>query len=220
MRKLSKMLALGLAMFMTFGMTVSAAGSPVTGSSAATEALGQKVTGATANVEGVTVNANSAITEEAYKATDAEASKLKNENDIEDVKVLAAADVKVEGANGQEVTVTLDVADVQAGKTYVGIHLKDDGTTEILEGVVNADGKISFTSSNWSPILIVEVVKAEDEEEEQDEKDGVGTAVEAAATGANGAATSPKTGETLPIAGVMAVICMAGVAVCAKKVRD
>ena len=30
---------------------------------------------------------------------------------------------------------------------------------------------------------------------------------------------SPKTGETLPVAGIMAVICLAAAAVCAKKVR-
>ena len=34
-----------------------------------------------------------------------------------------------------------------------------------------------------------------------------------------GAPVSPKTGETLPVAGMMAVICLAGVAVCAKKAR-
>lgn len=35
----------------------------------------------------------------------------------------------------------------------------------------------------------------------------------------DGAPVSPKTGETLPVAGMMAVICLAGVAVCAKKAR-
>ena len=38
-------------------------------------------------------------------------------------------------------------------------------------------------------------------------------------TPAGGAPVSPKTGETLPVAGMMAVICLAGVAVCAKKAR-
>ena len=199
---------------MTFGMTVSAAGSPVAGSSAATEALGEKVTGVTANVAGVTVNADCAITEESYIAGEAEINTLIENDVFEDVKVVAAADVKVEGADGKAVTVTLDVAGVEAGKTYAALHQCKNGEWEVLTAFAGVDGKISFTSSNWSPIIIVEVVEEDDDVE--DEKDGVGTAVEAAA----GAATSPKTGETLPMAGVMAVICMAGVAVCAKKVRD
>ena len=38
-------------------------------------------------------------------------------------------------------------------------------------------------------------------------------------TTATGAPVSPKTGETLLVAGMMAVLCLAGVVVCAKKAR-
>lgn len=208
MRKLSTMLALGLAMVMTFGMTVSAAGSPVAGSNEVTEALGKGVTGATTSVEGVTVNADCAITEASYNEADAIVVELNKDGDIENAVIVAAADVKVEGANGQEVTVELEVAGVKADKTYVALHQKADGEWEVLDVVILADGKIALTSKNWSPIVIVEVEEAEENEDKKDEKKDTAAVV------------SPKTGEVMPIVSVMAVICLAGVAVCAKKARD
>ncbi len=208
MRKLSTMLALGLALVMTFGMTVSAAGSPVPGSNDVTEALGKGVTSATTNVEGVTVNADCAITEASYNEADAIVVELNKDSEIENAVIVAAANVEVEGANGQEVTVELEVAGIKADKTYVALHQKDDGEWEVLDVVVLADGKIALTSSNWSPIVIVAVDVADEDDDDDDKKD------EAAAV------VSPKTGEVMPIVSVMAVICLAGVAVCAKKARD
>lgn len=210
MRKLSKLLAFGLAMVLTFGMTVSAAeNSTNTGASnAETEALTNQITGATVDVEGVTVELGKVFVESKEEADEI----LKNfveEDGIEDATIIAATDVQVSGANGQSVTVTLAVNGVEKGKEYVAFHLGKNGW-EALEVVVLADGKIQLTSDDWSPVYIVEVeVEDEDDEDDEDEKKEEAAVV-----------VSPKTGEVMPIASIMAVICLAGVAVCAKKARD
>ena len=209
MRKLSKLLALGLAMVLTFGMTVSAAeDSTNTGTSnAETEALTNQITGATVDVEGVTVDLGKVYVESKEEA-DVLVEALKDEDGIEDATIVAATDVQVTGANGQSVTVTLEVKGVEKGKEYVAFHLGKGGW-EALDVVVLEDGKIQITSDDWSPVYIVEVEEEDEDEDDKDEKKEEAAAV-----------VSPKTGEVMPIASIMAVICLAGVAVCAKKARD
>ena len=77
--------------------------------------------------------------------------------------------------------VTINVEAVKAGKTYVVVHWKDDGTVEVIDPKAVAEGKITFHVNSCSPFAIVEVTS---------------TAV------AQTPATSPKTSE----AGAMAAV--------------
>lgn len=116
----------------------------------------------------------------------------------------------------------------EAGKTYVVMHLGKDGW-EIIAPDAITDGKVTATFKDLSPVTVnevtftvVSVTPPEDlkpvgeEEEEEDSEDDSNTASVQAAVNP---ATSPKTAETLPAAGVMALIALAGAAVCAGRMR-
>lgn len=116
-----------------------------------------------------------------------------------------------------------------AGKTYVVMHLGKDGW-EIIAPDAIADGKVTATFTDLSPVTVNEVtftvveVKApvevgEDTNTNDDDDDDDNDSTPAAAPAAQNPATSPRTAETLPAAGVMALICLAGAAVCAGKIR-
>lgn len=100
---------------------------------------------------------------------------------------------------------------------YVLFHYNKE-TGEFLEEVAvyydSATGEYYAMIESCSPFVLV-VVK-------DNVKPGLppveGTAP-ATTTTAAGAPVSPKTGEALPVAGMMAVLCLAGVVVCAKKAR-
>ena len=95
------------------------------------------------------------------------------------------------------VTVTANIASVKAGDTVVVVHVKNDKTTEYLDHTV-ADGKVTFTMSSYSPVVIYKVSGA-------------------AATTNN--VVSAKTGEAMSVA-LFAAIALGAVAlVCAKKAR-
>ena len=68
-----------------------------------------------------------------------------------------------------------------------------------------------------SPVAVVEVEKAgaDDDDDDDDSSDAATTTT----TTVEETNVSPKTGETLPVAGIMAVICLAGAAVAVKKVK-
>lgn len=86
---------------------------------------------------------------------------------------------------------TLQSSFIKAGKVYAGLHF--NGTAwEVIVPTAVADGAISF-SSNLSPVAVVEL-------------------------SVDGAAKSPKTGETFPVAMMIVLLGVAGAAVCTRKV--
>lgn len=131
------------------------------------------------------------------------------------------ADVFAANTNGIKVTFNAGIVPA-ANKKYLVLHQLASGAWETVPATIAQDGTVIATFSTLSPVAIVEVPLAEkagiDTPATPDNKDDSNNDNNASA-GNNGAATSPKTGETLPVAGLMAVICLAGAVVCAKRVR-
>ncbi len=115
------------------------------------------------------------------------------------VTTVAALDVTVPAATAEQlaagVPVTFKVAGIVEGKTYQVLHQKADGTWEVLASTI-ANGQITAIFHSFSPVLVVEIA----------DQTAVG-------------ATSPKTGETAPVAAAAAVLMFACAAFCAKRVR-
>ncbi|MBQ4536490.1 MAG: hypothetical protein II994_02590 [Lachnospiraceae bacterium] len=216
MKKLSKMLALGLAMALTFGMTVSAAASPNPDASQESNAQADKVADVTVSTGTATYTALDAA--DMADANELVAS-IDADEEFEYATIVGAVDVTLEGVSDEAlakgVTLTLNIAAVKADKTYIALHYAASGL-EVLPVTVNQDGVALVTLNSTSPIVIVECELVKDGEDDDDDDDDE---EEAAAEAVSGGAVSPKTGEALPVAGVMAVICLAGVAFCNKKAR-
>ncbi len=250
MKKLSSMAALGLALALTFGMTVSAAESATTAgvapeikqeqvkeyedkSAALTEAVGSVT--ATVNGQSVTMTKEpvkpATLFEAEQIATDmakekaAELNLTVSDNQKIETKVVGSADIKLpEGTVIPEEGITLDISisGIAAGKTYVLLHLTtDENGKPVWETIVPdavVDGKVTATFKSFSPVIANEVTLVEvGEEGAPDEWLEPRHPEQAQSAPAPG--TSPKTAETLPVAGVMALICLAGAAVCAGRIR-
>ncbi len=219
-KKLTSVLALATAMALTFGMTVCAAGSSATPNVNA-DVKGQQVAADTTDPADENVKAEleaqaaalaSGITAEGATVTALTAGELKDVRE-------KAGDIALAAVSNNAVIVVVAGADIEApagtltinipgfvkaeGKKYMVLHLNEaTGVWETVDAEI-LDGKIIATFSSLSPVVVVEI----------SEKAPANNS--AAATPAE----SPKTGETLPVAGVMAVVCLAGAAVCAKKAR-
>lgn len=107
-------------------------------------------------------------------------------------------------------TVTLKVAGIKAGETILIMHFNETtGAWENIKPSKVADGEVTFALSSFSPVAIVKV-------DVETVTQGTGTT---AGTTTAATTTSPKTGETTPVIAILAIICLAGVAVCGKKVK-
>ncbi len=207
MKKFAKMLALGLALSMTFGMAVSAA------------ELNPSVV--TKEPENVKIELPAGV--EQIPATEEE-----KELAVNSANIVAANPGSIFGADyknveilgtyflegpkdGKAVTVTFELPELGANKSYSLLHVKEDGAIETINLVLK-DGKYTAEISSFSPFILV--VKEYSKTPAYNPP-----APSAPTTNNNGAPVSPKTGETLPVAGMMAVLCLAGAVVCAKKAR-
>ncbi len=214
MKKLSSMIALGLALSMLMGMTAFAAGTSET-TNDGFESGTKEVT-----ISEVPETITNAVVNQA-----AEASKQKGVN--AEGAVTPVAKFEIDLVAGQQNPGTVVVKDTATKITLTqeeknnrwtlkALHLDDKGNVlHVCNVTLNSDGTISIDVSalgnNFSPFVIVKYQEKEDDDDEPE------PAAETAA--APGTPVSPKTGETLPVAPIMAVICLAGAAVCAKKVR-
>lgn len=224
-KKLTSALALAMAMALTFGMTVCAAGSSATPGVNA-DVTGKQVAADVADPADATEKANletqAADLAAGVTATNADGSAATvtalTAGELKDVRA-KAGDIALAAVSANSVISVVAGADVEAvagvitinfpnfvreaGVKYMVLHLNE--ATNVWETVDAeiVDGKIVVNLASTSPIVIVKVAEK----------------APAAAGAATSPAESPKTGETLPVAGIMAVICLAGAVVCAKKVR-
>ena len=106
--------------------------------------------------------------------------------------VTAPAGVTVSAAN--PITLDLPAPGVKAGAAVAVLHWNGSAWEVIKPDAVN-DGMVKATFTSLSPVFVVEF----------------------SALTSDGKAVSPKTGSSMPVLPVMAVICMAGVAVVATK---
>ncbi|MCM1326095.1 MAG: hypothetical protein NC094_09630 [Bacteroidales bacterium] len=238
MKNFSKLLALGVAMSLTFGMTAFAAESPSASSSAnpsvtnaTLEAVADAVSPRTENVtvEAATVESfdTAASAVAANVATDAGKDKIAEKlaeagaGEVEVTKATVVTVIVLEGTAPSDGKVELGtVPNVTYGKNYVALHMLATGGSEFLPITVASDGSVTIhgvtSFSDWAVVEVEATAKntgSEDEDEDSDDDSA------APAVTSTGAPASPKTGETLPVAGIAMMIALAGAAVCATKVR-
>ena len=143
--------------------------------------------------------------------------------------ILAAMDVEVAGVTSEQlaqgIRVTLQIPSVKAGNRYVVLHLPDGKEPTVpenwghLTATVTQDGYMTVTFTSFSPIVVVELSDTDSGETGSGSSDTGNSGAEAAAVSTVTTAVSPKTGEMLPIAGIMAVIFLAGALFCARKLK-
>ena len=178
---------------MLAALTVLACGTTVLAapSVSAPDVLLDKVTSVTAS-NGVVVTLNEVGTAVVEKAEEA-AEKV-----TKDSEVLALVDVNVPAGTKFPITLTFEVEGVKAGDNIYILHF-ENGKWETIKPSKVEDGKVTATFKSLSPVAIVEAPAVA----EDDKNDGT---------------TFPGTGASvvLPMA---ALVCAAGAAGCAKKVK-
>ncbi len=238
--------ALGMALTLAFGMTVSAAPSASAEDSNYEDVVLQDVadksnaTGGTIQVDGKDVTVELEVKPVskqeqgvAVKAVQEQAEVIREKvlkmiPEVEEVaaatelKTLPAIDVKptngltndqIKAAGGVEVRI--QHAQLENGKYYVLVHIMENGAVETLDPVKASNGTVTVKVMGFSTFVPVEVpVTVSDDGDDDDNDDS------SPATTESGAPASPKTGEVLPLAGFMAVICLAGAVVCVKKAHN
>lgn len=192
MKKLVKMLALGLAAALVFGMAVQAAPSTSTGASM------EEVTG---------VEFKAATEGELAAAQEAVGTSLGG-------SVVDAFWMNVTDDFEAGTVVTVRVSGVSRGDACYAYKYADDDTTfsNVLAKIALSagEGTVSFAPVDGCVYLIVNTGKA---------SAPAGSETAPAAPAGGSAASSPKTGEAAPVAGVMALVLMAGAVICAGKAR-
>lgn len=202
-RKITAVLA--ALMVMSMGtVTAFAATSPTTENTQAADyaAAVEEVT-----IEGVGPVEIAAVTDEEVTAAQQEAAKLATSDTTATIK--AIIDVKAD--NGGKATFA--VPSVKAGANIVILHLGANGWETITPDSVE-EGKVTATFTSFSPVVIVELAAkggSTGETYNPGSYDKYLTSTDTTTV------PSPQTGETAPFLPVIAVICLAGIAVCGKK---
>ena len=236
MKKFSKIMALSMALALTLGMTVFADGSSDPGAQMAQDAQKTTVSATDANgkiVEDVSVNvekANGAATpaninaavENADSALTVAIKNASKYGEIHTPTLVTSIDINVTSASpladGTSFKVHVPcsfVRALQGGTKYVLMHL-NNGVWEAVDSLVVGDGYFEFTTtsfSNYALFLVDEVVPTNGGDGGSNNSGTTTTQAPASAP------VSPKTGESVPVAGFAALILLAGAAVCAKKAQ-
>lgn len=244
MKKFSKIMALSMALALTLGMTVFADGS-VTDESLWEQATQNTTAKDLSSGEEVTM-AQPQANEETTKEVTAEiektgsdlAASVKAKAESLGLKKSAAPslvfvlDIKPSGSQttfDSDITVTVPVESLikkAPGETvkYVLMHEESKGVWKVVEGAEVKDGMLTFKTksfSNFALFLVEEDTSNNDGNNNgSGNSNGGGTTTTSADTPAPASEpVSPKTGESVPVAGFAALILLAGAAVCAKKVQ-
>lgn len=241
MKKFSKMLALGMAAAMVFGMTVSAAGSKdtidavVDGVNTVIENAGVQDSQGNVIENAPKVEATvlpETVYNETFGSNYDEALAKVDANDAVNAAIDAAFATL---NNGSDKNVYRDIIDVTvegeipAGGLYVPVLPSADGEAyvvahwngtawEVLQTKVENGAVYALFPQGFSPVYIsILTVTGEEVPDNNGGSDNNDSSSDS--NNSSAAPESPKTGETLPVAGILAVICLAAAAVCAKKVR-
>jgi hypothetical protein len=212
---------------MTVGTTAFAADSPsATTASTVTGENGFAVEATVAeavDVADATTQATTDIAAIVAKAGSAELNAaLEDANKDVTATVLDVLDLNPVGeyTPGTAVKLTVANAAIKADKHYVVLHQKSDNTWETLPATVEADGKLTFTTTSFSAFAIVELTIT-DKTVISNDASTTADSTEATTTAAStDAGTSPKTGETTPVALFALLACVAGALACSKKSQE
>lgn len=237
-KKILSAIALTMAMTLTFGMTAFAANSSSTtndGNTVVAESVAADIEEPTDATEKETLVTESKAAKKAIASVEAddadvevtvdnlEAGELKNAKEValaiaEDncgsnsaVTVVAGANVEVSDMpeGGVTLTITLEGFTADANKDYIVLHLVNGYWVTVDATVEGSTVTAHFDS--LSPIVVVEVSEKEEATNPPASDDTPATLATPA--------VSPKTGEVWSVAGILAVICLAGAVVSARKVR-
>ena len=206
-------------MVLSMSTTVFGANSPSTGTTdpvntEKVEVAADEATAVTA-VEGATAttateaevadaaNKVAAVVEDGYKGNVAAVIKLDTPTNVTDGVA----------------TVSVTVPSIKAGASIFVLHIHDDGTYEkITDVTVGADGKITFKVANFSTFAIVEQVAVTTASADPGYQPGTYDKYLTSNTDA-AEVTSPKTADAFAFMPILAVICLAGVVVCTRRVK-
>lgn len=143
------------------------------------------------------------------------------------------AAIKAAAELGRAVPVAVAHPDVVDDRYYLIMHIKENGEVEYLGPAQCVNGSVTVGFTSLSPVVPIEVTLVGEDVAGEPETPAEptpnpnpgdshweGGADHVPATTESGAPASPQTGEVLPIAGFMAVICLAGAVVCVKKARN
>ena len=227
-------MALSMALALTLGMTVFADGSSDPGAIMAQDA--QETTVSATDAKGNPVSVNVEVKEATGAATPANINAavenadsaltvaIKNASkygEIHTPTLVTSIDINVTAASplgdGTSFKVHVPcsyVRALQGGTKYVLMHL-NNGVWEAVDSLVVGDGYFEFTTtsfSNYALFLVDEVVPTNG-------GDGGQGSTSADTPAPASEPVSPKTGESVPVAGFAALILLAGAAVCAKKAQ-
>lgn len=140
---------------------------------------------------------------------------LTKDGDVKNVKVELITNITANRDVTPEdpLTIVFEGFDLSAPEGFFKgvrvLNLHDGTWREVDHKIVN--GTIEATFTGLSPVMIITFDVA-------DTASGSGSGSGAGAASDAGVATSPKTG-VLPVAAITATICLAGAAVCGKKVK-
>lgn len=198
-------------MVLAMGTTAFAAGSPSSGSNSGTPSTNQGP--AIGNA------ANTTITQVSDAVTDAAGKVAAIVSP--DAQVTAVVDVTYAGVIPPEgVQISFSLAGVQAGDNYVLLHQLADGRWERITPDSIENGVIKATFTSLSPVAFVKLPK-----QDSSNTNTTGTTIRpsgvigTSSTAAGTAAGSPRTGAALPVLPVLAMICVAGIVVCGRKIK-
>ena len=209
-RKFAALLATVLVMTMG-ATTVFAAVSPsVAGAVETIESATIEV--GTSGTTATTAPVATAVKDTAATTAKAEMDKISN---VETAKVAVLTDLTLTDSTGATlsgalttpVTVTLPVAGVTTGMGVKVLNYYDSAWHEV-EAKISADGKVEAKFTHLSPVMVITYTVAS----------GSGSGSGSGSSATDDTPVSPKTG-VFPIAAMAAGICLAGAAVCGKKVK-
>lgn len=203
MKKLSRVLALSMALSLIFGMNAFASGSTSTSTTkttapakeAAKEPATAYASGVTTSnkviIDGEEVEVAVTVTTVTNAVVEAAQSKAKeivgaNATVLKAIEVSLPAGIDI----SKGVQITFNVPGVVAGQSIAVLHQKADGTWESVTVNSVGNGTVTATFTSLSPVAIV------------------------------AHESSPKTGENIPYAAVMTVLCLAGIIFFAAKARQ
>lgn len=154
------------------------------------------------SVEGVAVSAVKApagLIKEVVKVKDDVAATAKAEADkTEGASLLAVMDIVTNYEPGKPVEITFSVEGINEGDNIQVLHFTN-GEWEKVDVSSVGKGTVTAKFTSLSPVAIVKLP--------------------ATNNGGTDGNKAPATGSTAPVAAVLAMICLAGVAVCGKKVK-
>lgn len=213
-------------MVLSMSTTVFAAPSPSTGTTGSNVTVASNATTAVTAVTGAT--SATVTASEAQEAAKAATSYVPSGYTGEVAAIIDLTAGTNQNANGEYV-VSITVPTLSAGANVFVLHINANGTTEKLSATVADGGVVTFATPGFSKFAVVELTVAAGTTPTTPATPGyspeyyaqlqAASATQTATPATTTTTTSPKTGDMTAVMSVMAVISLAGTAVCSKKVK-